>query len=82
MASYAGDRTQSKGADHRIHCAVFQRDTLSGQVKKFNVQLCLALLLLCEANHSRVGFEGVKLADVCRIVALPPYIPELDFATF
>src|SRR6266545_7234317 len=64
----ASDCTQRKGADNRINTIIFQRDALTWQADKFNIQLCFELLSFCKPNHPQVGFQCIKLIHSCGIV--------------
>ena len=64
----ASDRAQRKGADNRIHTTILQRDTLTWQADKFNVQLGFPLLSFRQPEHPRVGFQCIQRLHSCCIV--------------
>src|SRR5260370_38996194 len=66
--SNVGNCAQRKSANHSIDRVVVQRDAFSRKVQKFDIELGLASLRICQTNHSSIGVERVDLVYSCGIV--------------
>jgi len=55
--SQAGNRRQHKGTNNRIDPTFPQRNALSWQIQKLDIQFSSAPLLFGDPNHPEVGFE-------------------------
>ncbi len=77
---HAGDRSQRERADDCIYTGIWQRDSLSGQIEKFDVQFRPAALVLGPHHHPWIRFEGVAFPHFRRIVVGEVHAgPDADF---
>ena len=54
---HAGNRAQRKGAHNCINACIGQKNTLSRQIEKLDMQLRSAPLLFCSPKHPWIGFQ-------------------------
>jgi hypothetical protein len=64
----ARDGTQGEGADDCINARVWQWDSLSGQIQKFDIQFRPAMLVAGSRHHSWIGFECIDFAHFSGVV--------------
>jgi hypothetical protein len=65
---HAGNRAQRKGTNNRIDATVPQRNALSWQIQKLDIQFSSPPLLFRHSNHPGLGFERIHLAHFCGII--------------
>ena len=59
---HSRNRAQRKRADDRVYTDIGQRDSLSRQVEKFDIELRPSTLVLGPRDHPWIRFERVDFA--------------------